>query len=198
MNSATNKTRLGLFVGALALGALLSACNGGSTNPTDNCPEPGKCNPMSQLLDTGAVVFQSCAGCHGFDGRGYAGAKPPLANSDFFMNPANRAKVIDIVLNGYYDSLYVNGMWYKGDMPEHTYLSDLAIAGVLTYIRTQLNDSTVVSCTDYNPADTTTFDPIDGFAICQKTPRDPAVQALDSVAAWEVKRVRDTTEVRIP
>lgn len=198
MKTTTFTNPRGLLVGALALGALLAACNGGGGTtepPVDNCPEPGLCTPMSTLLDTGEVLFLSCAGCHGLEGHGHPGSVPPLANSDYFM--ANRTKTIDIVLNGYNDSIFVNGMWYQSDMPEHSYYSDVEIAGILTYLRSTLNDSTVVSCQEYDPADSTTFDPATGYALCTKTPRDPAERAIDSIAAWEVKRVRDTTEVRM-
>jgi hypothetical protein len=65
------------------------------------------------------------------------------------------------------------------------YLGDLGVASVLTYLRSSLNDSTVVSCN----SDSTD---VNGFAICQKTPRLPADIAADSVGVWEVKAVRDS------
>jgi hypothetical protein len=86
----------------LALGLSLSGCFGTDGGDKDTLPPGCKddmtlCTPMSALLDTGEVMFNYCSGCHGMEGRGNAGAIPPLANSDFFMN--NRHLVIRIVLN---------------------------------------------------------------------------------------------------
>jgi hypothetical protein len=104
----------------------------------------------------------------------------------------NRHLVIRIVLNGYDDSIFVNGMWYMGSMPAHAdALTDVEIAGILTYLRSELNDSTVVSC------NSDLFDD-NGFAICQKTPRTVAQRSVDSVAAWEVKIRRDSLAAANP
>lgn len=137
------------------------------------------------LIDTGATVFQGhCAGCHGISGRGSAGFVPPLANSDHFL--ANRRKSIESTLGGAEDSLFVNGLWYHGSSPAFAEaLTDVEIAGVLTYLRAVLNDSTVSGCNsgalDGN-----------GFPTCVKTPRGPAEIAADSVSLREVQLVRDS------
>jgi len=135
------------------------------------------------LLDTGAVLFAAnCSGCHGAGGRGFAGAVPPLANSDFLMQ--NRARSIDIVLGGTSDSLLVNGLRYQGTMPAWaTTFNDVQIAAVLTWIRAGLNDSTVTAC-NANQLDA------DGFATCQKTARTPQSIAADSVSYQEVYQAR--------
>lgn len=141
--------------------------------------------PRQMLQDTGALVFQySCWGCHGPEGRGYAGVVPPVANSDFFM--ADRQRAITIVLGGHSDSIFVNGLWYQGDMSPWTdVLDNIQIAGVLTYLRTVQNDSTVVSCNSQ------TVDG-DGFPVCVKTPRSPAAIATDSVSIREVRLLRES------
>jgi hypothetical protein len=83
-------------------------------------------------------------------------------------------------------------MWYMGSMPAHADdLTDVEIAGILTYLRSELNDSTVVSC------NSDLFDD-NGFAICQKTPRTVAQRSVDSVAAWEVKIRRDSLAAANP
>lgn len=147
------------------------------------------CIPRAVLRDTGEVIFQNCSGCHGTEGEG--GRGPQLANSDFFMN--NRLRVINLVLRGnygdppYIDTLVVNGVvWLGGGMPPHRdVLSDLEIAGVLTWLRSVKNDSTVTNC---NP------DVLDEnlMPTCTKTARNPSEMELDTVAVWEVKAVRDT------
>jgi mono/diheme cytochrome c family protein len=147
------------------------------------------CTPRAALRDTGEAVFQTCAGCHGMGGEG--GRGPALANSDFFMN--NRLKVINLVLRGnfdspaYLDTFTVNGEHIQGGgMPGWKEIyTDVEIAGVLTYLRSVLNDSTVISC---NP------NVLDGNGkpTCVKQARNPSAMDVDSVAAWEVKAVRDT------
>jgi mono/diheme cytochrome c family protein len=140
--------------------------------------------PRAQLLLHGADVFQNnCTGCHGMDGRGYAGATPPLANSDFLM--ANRLRPVSIVLQGLDASIIVNGVEYGSTMPAwEEVLTDYDIAAVLTYLRADLNDSTVVSC-NANMLDE------NGFATCQMVARNPAEIAFDSIAVWEVATVRN-------
>jgi hypothetical protein len=145
--------------------------------------------PRSRLLDSGAVLYTNCAGCHGMNGEG--GRAPPHANADFVMN--NRQLVIRLVLRGNHedprtiDTLTVNGVPYAGGgMPGWAdYLSNFQIASVLTYIRAVLNDSLVTNC---NP---NVLDAND-FPVCVKTPRSAAAIAADSVAVWEVKAVRDS------
>jgi hypothetical protein len=142
------------------------------------------------LRDTGEVIFQTCAGCHGGDGHG--GRGPALANSDFFMN--NRLKVINLVLRGnfeappYLDTFTVNGEHITGGgmPPWRESFTNVEIAGVLTYLRSVMNDSTVISC---NPD---LLDENTGKPVCVKQARSPAAMDLDSVAGWEIKLVRDT------
>jgi mono/diheme cytochrome c family protein len=136
------------------------------------------------LIDTGEVLFsQMCTGCHGVDGRGYAGATPPLANSDYFLT--NRLKSVEIVLGGYDEPLVVNGMAYQSTMPAWAdFLTNVEVAGILTYLRAVRNDSTVVSC------NSSSFD-ADGFAVCQKVVRSPSAIAADSISIREVRDIRD-------
>lgn len=77
------------------------------------------------------VYTNSCAACHQPDGKGIAGAFPPLANSDYFNADAKRA--IGIVKNGKSGPITVNGSPFNGVMPALG-LSDADIANVLTYV----------------------------------------------------------------
>jgi hypothetical protein len=185
----SRRSTLLLLAGAVTLGLSITACDK-TTNPTVEGPcadNAALCISRATMIDTGAVYFaNNCTGCHGMNARGYAGATPPLANSDFFMN--NRSKVMQIVLLGYDSAITVNGMSYQSTMPTWAEsFSDFQIASILTYLRTQLNDSTVVSC------NATEFDE-EGFAVCTKVARTPAAIAADSVAVWEIAHMRDSLD----
>lgn len=189
--SALTLTQHGTQYKAIAIGEGGIAVSSSATvwvfQPENGVPLSDYFVPRATLIDTGAVVFQNCSGCHGSEGHGYAGAVPPLANSNFFM--ADRKRVMRIVLGGYSEAITVNGVHYQGDMPSWAEsLSDIKIASVLTYLRSQLNDSTVVSC------DTTVIDDF-GFAACTKTPRSAAERAIDSVGVWEVAFMRDSLDL---
>jgi hypothetical protein len=100
----------------------------------------------------------------------------------------NRQTVINLVLRGnvsnppYIDSMVVNGrLIYGGGMPYwHDVLTNKEIASVLTYLRSVLNDSTVVSCTSGDQP------------VCTMVARTPAAMAVDTVSVKDVKLVRDT------
>jgi mono/diheme cytochrome c family protein len=176
-----------LHVLALLVIATLTGCfgtDGGKDKSNPCAADASLCTPRGDLRDTGAVVFIGCAGCHGENGEG--GRGPNVANSDFVMNPAYRERLIHIVLAGNMDSLRVNGVFVPGGgMPEHTWLTDLEIAGALTYIRSVLNDTLVTDCA---PQPEEEFEQ----SPCVRTARTATEMDLDSVAVWEVKAVRDT------
>jgi len=77
------------------------------------------------------VYSNNCAACHQPDGKGIAGAFPPLASSDYFN--ADHKRAIDIVKNGISGKITVNGNQFNGVMPALG-LSDEDIANVLTYV----------------------------------------------------------------
>jgi mono/diheme cytochrome c family protein len=47
----------------------------------------------------------------------------------------DKAKLINVLLNGLEGNIDVNGIGYNGIMPKHAFLTDEEAAGVLTYIR---------------------------------------------------------------
>jgi mono/diheme cytochrome c family protein len=49
----------------------------------------------------------------------------------------DKAKLINVVLNGLEGNIEVNGVGYNGVMPKHAFLTDEEIAVMLTYIRQQ-------------------------------------------------------------
>lgn len=182
MTAQANKSLLRriLVPGVSALvAATLIGCFGSDSD--DNKKDDSLYVNREILRDTGAVVFtDNCTGCHGPAGEG--GHGPRLANSSFVQN--NRERLISVLIRGNQDTLFVNGQCYSGGgMSPGGGNNDLAannfhIASVLSYIRMVLNDSIPSNCN------------IDGE--CTMTARDSTVMALDSIAVWEVKAVRDT------
>lgn len=139
------------------------------------------------LRDSGAVLFRSCAICHGGNGRG--GRGPTLANSDYVMG--DRERLIRTVLFGVRDSIRVNGVrWKTGEMLgwADTY-NDFQIAAVLTYVRTALNDSLVTSCIPEDIEAGT-------WASCNAVARNPSQIATDSISVQEVTEVRFKPNLR--
>src|SRR5690606_20913589 len=124
-----------LAFGAAAVAGVFALVGCFPTDDKDDKKDPADYVVRSVLRDTGIAVFsENCQGCHGEFGEGTRA--PRVANSDFFMN--NRARVIEIVLGGNTEPITVNGVAIEGGgMPAWgDMLSDLQIAGVLTYIRT--------------------------------------------------------------
>jgi mono/diheme cytochrome c family protein len=192
MISNLNPSPRSLLLGASAAALLalaFNACSEGGTEPLD----PSLYIPRAVLLDSGEAAFGTCAGCHNANGVGSANFAPPLRHSDYFM--AERLRPARILLMGLPNAIdtavhiTVNGLSYNGGNNQMPALateeawSNLKIAGMLTYIRALLNDSTSVSC------DPGTLDQYE-MAVCTKIARPAA--ANDSVAVWEIKALRDS------
>lgn len=76
-----------------------------------------------------------CAGCHGPEGKGSPGVFPPLVGQGEHMGDcANHAR---IVIQGLSKPLTINGHTYTMPMPAQPGLSDIDIAAVISYERTQ-------------------------------------------------------------
>ena len=78
-----------------------------------------------------AVYEAACSMCHQPDGKGLAGAFPPLAGSDFLAADSGRA--IGVVLHGLQGPVVVSGKTFNSVMPPMAQLSDTEVADVLTY-----------------------------------------------------------------
>jgi glucose/arabinose dehydrogenase/mono/diheme cytochrome c family protein len=74
-----------------------------------------------------------CASCHQRNGKGAEGRFPPLVDASWVKG--DKAKLINVLLNGLEGNIEVNGVGYNGVMPKHAFLTDEEVAGVLTYIR---------------------------------------------------------------
>lgn len=133
---------------AVLLAAMLAGCAKGSQSSSSAAVSAAvRQNPAS--ASDGAVVYgANCSSCHQADGKGIAGAFPPLAG-----NPAvtgNPVAVIAIVKNGLEGRVVVNGAAYSGIMPRwNGLLTDEQIAAVISYIRTSWkNRASAVSVAD--------------------------------------------------
>ncbi len=88
-------------------------------------------------VDGREVFASNCAMCHQEEGQGIEGVFPPLAKSDYLMTRArgaNRAELVDIIVNGKTGTLTVNGQTYNGVMTPVAGLSDEQIAAVLNFV----------------------------------------------------------------
>jgi nitrite reductase (NO-forming)/hydroxylamine reductase len=82
--------------------------------------------------DGKTLYAKNCSGCHQIDGKGLAGAFPPLAGSDYFAEDPQRA--LQATVLGLQGPLTVNGIEYNNVMPAMSYISDADLAAILTYV----------------------------------------------------------------
>jgi mono/diheme cytochrome c family protein len=172
-------TRLALL--ALTSALALAACDGGGSSGPSEDPV------RKALIDTGSVIFEgNCAGCHGPGGNGHGHGAPQIANSNFVMGPKTR--LIKTVLYGNQDSLRVNGVFYAGGgMGEWgSSYTNYEVAGILTYVRSVLNDTLYTDCVNQPVGETT--------ISCTKTARPAAERIADIIVEAEVKAVRDSID----
>src|SRR5690606_26372683 len=82
------------------------------------------------------AYLANCAACHQPDGKGLAGAFPPLAASDWLQGKT-AADVATTVLTGLDGEIVVNGVTYNSLMPAQSHISDADIAAISTYVMNQ-------------------------------------------------------------
>ena len=85
------------------------------------------------LYMLGRQLFDTCAACHGFDGRGMQGQAPPLADSPLATGPQSRA--VRVLLQGLQGPIEREGTLYDLQMPAAPFAKDEEIAALMTYIR---------------------------------------------------------------
>ena len=81
-----------------------------------------------------AAYDANCAACHQPNGQGMAGVFPPLAGNKRFVD--DRARTLDIAINGLSGPLEVNGVKYNNAMPPMGHIKDADMAAALTYAAT--------------------------------------------------------------
>jgi mono/diheme cytochrome c family protein len=116
----------------LALAFAIAGCAKSSQSSASASVAAAK-NPAS-ASDGATVYLANCSSCHQSDGKGVAGAFPPLAENPIVTG--DPVAVITIVNDGLEGRVVVNGQAYSGIMPHWKgLLSDEQIAAVITYIR---------------------------------------------------------------
>ncbi|KAA2284836.1 cytochrome D1 domain-containing protein [Arenimonas fontis] len=85
-----------------------------------------------------AAYLAQCAACHQPDGKGLAGAFPPLRDSDWLARDPQAA--LQVVLAGLSGKVTVNGAEYDAVMPAMSHLADADIAAILNHVMGELND----------------------------------------------------------
>jgi mono/diheme cytochrome c family protein len=110
--------------------------------PSDTAAPPERGGAQASGSD---AFTQNCAACHGVEGRGVAGAFPPLAMSDWVTGEARTP--VRIVLYGLQGSMQVSGAAFNGTMPAFgARLTDQELAAVLSYVRSSWgNDAPAIS-----------------------------------------------------
>lgn len=78
------------------------------------------------------VYIQYCLSCHQADGGGVHGMNPPLIGTSYVKG--DKVRLIKVVLNGFTESVDIDGESYSNNMASHSFLKDQEIADVLTYI----------------------------------------------------------------
>jgi nitrite reductase (NO-forming)/hydroxylamine reductase len=120
----------------LALGACSDADTSPAAQPSDDAAvhtaEVAAGSSDALMAKGEAVYLANCAACHQPDGKGLAGAFPPLAASDFLQG--NRKEVMAAALFGLSGPITVNRVDYNGVMPSMGHLADEDLAAALTYV----------------------------------------------------------------
>jgi nitrite reductase (NO-forming)/hydroxylamine reductase len=98
-------------------------------------------------MEDGAKVYQTyCQACHQADGKGMAGAFPPLAGSDYLLRDPQRG--IRAVIEGVSGEIVVNNQKFNSVMPHLNYLSDQQVADAVTYVLNSWGNSAGVVVPD--------------------------------------------------
>lgn len=83
---------------------------------------------------SGKVIYDKyCLTCHQADGGGVPNMNPPLIKTSYVLG--DKSRLIKVVLNGFAESVDIDGESYSNVMPAHDFLKDQEIAAVLTYVR---------------------------------------------------------------
>lgn len=90
------------------------------------------------VAQPGAAIYkQYCLTCHQVNGSGVPGLNPPLRGTDWVNG--DKVRLIGVLLNGLQNA-EVEGETYDNVMPAHDFLTDVQIADVLTYVRSNFGN----------------------------------------------------------
>lgn len=89
---------------------------------------------LNESIKRGKEVYAiHCQNCHMEDGNGLPEVYPPVAKADYMKKPSKT--LINVILEGQFGDVVVNGKKYNVDMPAQEYLTDMQIADVLNYCK---------------------------------------------------------------
>lgn len=97
-----------------------------------------KSSPADRLAAGKQLFMGTCSVCHQPEGQGVENVFPPLAKADYLMD--DKARSIDIVLNGLSGAVTVNGKVYNSVMPPMSQLNDDEVADILSYVRSSFGN----------------------------------------------------------
>ena len=90
--------------------------------------------------DNGKKIYlRYCYACHQTDGSGVPGMYPPIRNSEVVNG--DKSRLVTIITRGMTGEIEVNGIKYNNAMPRQNFLTDTEVADVLTYIRSNFENS---------------------------------------------------------
>ena len=84
-------------------------------------------------VDGKGIYEKYCLTCHQADGGGVPNMNPPLIKTSYVLG--DKTRLIKVVLNGFSESVDIDGESYSNVMPSHDFLKDQEIAAVLSYVR---------------------------------------------------------------
>jgi len=90
-------------------------------------------------ISAGKLYDTYCRTCHQQNGKGDGARFPPLDSSEWVMR--DKKLLISVVLKGTQGPINVKGQEYNGTMPPHSFLSDSALAIILTYVRQNFHNA---------------------------------------------------------
>src|SRR5690606_11815064 len=136
----------------------------------------------------------NCAACHQPDGKGLAGAFPPLAASDW-LKGKTPAQIATTVLEGLQGEIVVNGVTYNSLMPAQSHLSDADIANITTYVLNSWGNPggsiTAAEVAKQRAALQVSTDPAQGEVHPGTTQAQAAYEGAPStVSATDIRQVR--------
>lgn len=85
------------------------------------------------------IYLENCLACHQANGSGVPRMAPPLKNVSYVIG--DKAKLINIVLKGFDEEVEIEGEYYSNPMPGFPQLTDVEVANVLTYIRSNFGNN---------------------------------------------------------
>jgi nitrite reductase (NO-forming) len=100
----------------------------------------------AQMARGKEIYEEKCIVCHMADGKGVAGAFPPLAQSDYLLK--DKVRAVEQVLNGSHEEMVVNGVTYNMPMTPQVDTKEDAIAVINYVLNTWGNDGGYVTMED--------------------------------------------------